>query len=80
MSAAEGANEASSPEQANELVVQANERTDERVAQYLRLDSCLFQTIVRCPQRIKTFVPLFSYCFFLLPPRKKVEIKEWFIF
>ena len=26
----------------------ANERTDERVAQYLRLYSCLFQTTVRC--------------------------------
>ena len=47
MSAAEGASEASSPEQANEWAVRANERTDERVAQYLRLDSCLFQTIVR---------------------------------
>ena len=26
--------------------MRANERTDERVAQYLRLDSCLFQTTV----------------------------------
>ena len=39
MSTAEGASEASSPEQ-------ANEQTDERVAQYLRLYSCLFQTTV----------------------------------
>ena len=45
-SAAEGASEASSPEQANEWAVRANERTDERVAQYLRLYSCLFQTTV----------------------------------
>ena len=29
--------------------MRANERTDERVAQYLRLDSCLFQTTVDCP-------------------------------
>ena len=46
VSTAEGASEASSPEQANEWAVRANERTDERVAQYLRIDSCLFQTIV----------------------------------
>ena len=26
--------------------MRANERTDQRVAQYLHLDSCLFQTIV----------------------------------
>ena len=45
MSAAEGASEASSPEQAK--VVRANERTDERVAQYLHLYSCLFQTTVQ---------------------------------
>ena len=44
MSAAEGASEASSPEQANEWAVRANEQMDERVAQYLRLNSCLFQT------------------------------------
>ena len=30
----------------HEWAVRANERTDERVAQYLRLDSCLFQTTV----------------------------------
>ena len=30
--------------------MRANERTDERVAQYLRLDSCLFQTTVRWRQ------------------------------
>ena len=46
MSEAEGASEASSPEQANELALRANKRTDERVAQYLRLYSCLFQTTV----------------------------------
>ena len=34
MSAAEGASKASSPEQVNEWAVRANERTDERVAQY----------------------------------------------
>ena len=39
--------EASSPKQANEWSVQANERADEWVAQYLHLNSCLFQTIVR---------------------------------
>ena len=47
MSAAEGASEASSPEQANEWAVRANERMDERVTQYLRLDSWLIQTTVR---------------------------------
>ena len=31
----------------SEWAVRANERTDERVAQYLRLHSCLFQTTVR---------------------------------
>ena len=31
--------------------MRANERTDERVAQYLRLDSCLFQTTVRRRRR-----------------------------
>ena len=31
--------------------MRANERTDERVAQYLRLDSCLFQTTVQQWQR-----------------------------
>ena len=33
-------------EQANEWAVRVNERTDERVTQYLRLYSCLFQTTV----------------------------------
>ena len=48
MSAAERASEASRAEQANESAVQANERMDERVAQYLHLDSCLYhQTIVQ---------------------------------
>ena len=47
VSAAEGASEASSPEQANEWAVRANEQTDERVAQYLLLFSCLFHTTVR---------------------------------
>ena len=46
MSAAEGASEASSLEQANEWAVRANERTDERVAQYYSLYSWLFSTIV----------------------------------
>ena len=45
-SAAEGASEASSPEQVNKWAVQANERTDERVAQYFSLYSWLFSTIV----------------------------------
>ena len=43
VSAAERASEASNAEQANEWC----ERTDERVAQYLHLDSCLFQTTVQ---------------------------------
>ena len=43
------ASEASSPEQVNEWVVRANEQTDERVAQYLHLYSCLFQTTVHSP-------------------------------
>ena len=48
VSAVEGkASKASSPEKANEWAVRANERTDELVTQYLRLDSCLFQTTVR---------------------------------
>ena len=47
VSAAEGASEASSPEQANEWAVRANERTDERVAQYLRPNFWLIWTIVR---------------------------------
>ena len=42
VSAAEGASEASSPEQANEWEVWANERTDKQVAQYFHLDSWLF--------------------------------------
>ena len=37
---------ASSLKQVNECAVQVNERTDEQVAQYLRLYSCLFQTTV----------------------------------
>ena len=45
MSAAEGASEASSPEQANEWAVRANDRTDERVAQYFSLYFWLFWTI-----------------------------------
>ena len=47
MSAAEGASEASSPEQANEKALRANDRTDERVAQYFSLYFWLFSTIVR---------------------------------
>ena len=46
-SAAEGTSTASSPEQANEWAVRANEQTDEQVTQYLRLYSCLFQTTVQ---------------------------------
>ena len=46
MSAAERARESSSPKQANEQAMRANEQTDERVAQYLRLDSWLFRTTV----------------------------------
>ena len=46
MSAAERMSEASRAEQANEWAVRGNEQTDERVAQYLRLDSWLFWTIV----------------------------------
>ena len=42
--------EASSAEQANKWAVRANEQTDERVAQYLRFGSFLFQTTVPwCP-------------------------------
>ena len=45
VSVAEGA---SSPEKANEWAVRANERTDERVAQYLRPNSWLFcPTVLR---------------------------------
>ena len=40
------ASKASSAEWANEWEVQKTEQTDERVAQYLRLDSWLFWTIV----------------------------------
>ena len=47
MSAAEGASEASSPEQANARAVRANEQTDERVAQYYSLYSWLFSTKVK---------------------------------
>ena len=39
VSAASRASEASSAEQANKLAVRANVRTDNRVAQYLYLDS-----------------------------------------
>ena len=46
MSAAERASEASSVEQANKWAVRVNERTDERVAQYLRLYFWLIQTTV----------------------------------
>ena len=45
VSAAEGASEASSPEQANEWAVRVNEQTDERVAQYYSLYSWLLSTI-----------------------------------
>ena len=44
-SAAERASKASSAEQANKWAVRANEQADERVAQYLQLDSWLFWTI-----------------------------------
>ena len=39
-------------EEVSEVSERANERTDERVAQYLRLDSCLFQTPVQWLQRV----------------------------
>ena len=42
MSAAEHESEASSMEQVNELAVGANERVDDPVVQYIRLDSWLF--------------------------------------
>ena len=42
----EGVSKAKSPKQANEWAVRANERTDEWVAQYLRLDFWLIWTIV----------------------------------
>ena len=42
VSAAEGTSKASSPEQANERAVWANERTDELVAQYCSLYFWLF--------------------------------------
>ena len=48
VSAAERVSEATGVEQTNKWSVQVNERTDERVAQYLRLGSCLFQTTVQC--------------------------------
>ena len=47
MSAAEGASEGSSPEQANECAIRANERTDEQVAQLCSLYSWLFWPTVR---------------------------------
>ena len=43
--------EASSAEQANAWVVRANERTDERVSRYLRLDTWLFWTTVQQGER-----------------------------
>ena len=45
--------EASRAEQANKLVVQANKRIDEPVAQYFGLDSWLFWTIV---QKLRAFL------------------------
>ena len=52
MSAAECASEACGAEQANELAVQVNEETDERVAQNLHLDSCFFLTIVHIRPKV----------------------------
>ena len=46
VSAAELASEESSAEQMNEWAVRANERTDERVAQYSNLYSWLFRPTV----------------------------------
>ena len=37
--------------------MQANEQTDQRVAQYLLLYSCLFQTTVYCPCRFHHYPP-----------------------
>ena len=47
VSAAKGANEASSLKQANEWALQANKRTDEWVAQYFSLYSWLFWPTVQ---------------------------------
>ena len=45
----------------SEVSERASERTDERVAQYLRLDSCLFQTTVGWRQMKLNLLPcLFS--------------------
>ena len=44
--------------------MRANERTDERVAQYSRLYSCLFQTTVRAPEAIESSPLLESFRMF----------------
>ena len=53
MSAAERASEASRAEQAKDLAMRANERTDEQVAQYLCLGSWLFWTTLDGRESIK---------------------------
>ena len=55
VSAAERMSEASRMEQANESAVQANERMDEQVAQYVHLDSWLFWPIVLCKPPLPRF-------------------------
>ena len=61
-------------EWANEWAVRANERTDGRAVQYLRLYSCLFQTIVQSlslPQPTpNSFLFPLKCSFFLLPHRR----------
>ena len=51
MSAAEHTSVVSSAEQANKWAVRANKQTVKQVTQYLRLDTWLFQTIVRLYRR-----------------------------
>ena len=53
VSAAEHTSKVSGAKQANEWVVRANEQSDERVAQYLCLDSWLSWTIVLWQERTK---------------------------
>ena len=59
VNAAERANEANSVWQAFEWTVQANEQTNEQVAQYINLDSWLFLTIVA--SFISRFSPSLPY-------------------
>ena len=72
VSAAEGVSKVSSPEQANEWAVRANERTDERVARYLHLCSFLFLTIVMT-RRASDFRIVLASCWHVLCPVSKAE-------